>query len=109
MLDASLKNSKFEARNSKQIRVRIRTLLTGVTEIQKFKTGGRGRTKHSSHRHPRPETGKEQSVPHVGTPAQRTGLNTTTGGASGWRVECEYEEDTGLYVNVDDLWHLVAG
>ena len=52
---------------------------------------------------------KGQSIPNACTPAQRTGLNTTTGGASGRRVECEYEEDVRIYVNVDDLWNLVAG
>jgi len=31
--------------------------------------------------------GEKQSIPCVCTPAQRTGLNTTTGGASGRRVE----------------------
>jgi len=33
--------------------------------------------------HPRPEDGEGQSIPRVCTPAQRTGLNTTTVGASG--------------------------
>ena len=51
----------------------------------------------------------EESVPRVCTPAQRTGLNITIGGVSGRRVECEHEEDVRLYVNVDDLWNLVAG
>ena len=59
--------------------------------------------------HHRPEDGEGQSVPRVCTPAQRTGLNITIGGASGRRVECEYEEDVRLYVNVDDVWDLVAG
>jgi len=42
---------------------------------------------------PRPEGGEEQSIPLVCTPAQRTGLNTTTGGASGWRVEYGYAKN----------------
>ena len=45
---------------------------------------------------------KGQSIPHVGTPGQRPGLNTTTGGASGWRVECRIENGDGygfLYGN----------
>jgi len=63
---------------------------------------------HASPRLRRASDG-EESIPRVCTPAQRTGLNTTTGGASSWGVECEYEEDVRLYVNVDDVWDLVAG
>ena len=45
----------------------------------------------------------------VCTPGQWRGLNRGAGGASARRVECEYEEDVRLYVNVDDVWDLVAG
>ncbi len=41
-----------------------------------------GKTKRSLRLHPRPEDGERQSIPYVCTPAQRTGLNTTTVGAS---------------------------
>ena len=41
----------------------------------------------------------------MGNPARRTGLSTTTGGASGLKVEWENGKDGGLYVNVDDVWN----
>jgi len=43
------------------------------------------------------------SVPHVSTPARRTGQNTTTGGASGYGLKSEDGENNWLYVDVDNV------
>jgi hypothetical protein len=52
---------------------------------------------------PRPGAGKR------GNPAQRTGLNITTGENNSQRVKCGYGKDGGIYADVDDVRHVAAG